>query len=589
MATEKTADGKTADVPDVRRASIEAVEALISPDFASKTRAQVTAEKNEALEKQFQDGSQQIELQPSGFSVGGFAGDVIQPPIDLKLWATQLSRSTRLNRAVRTIARNTVGLGWEIVPRVPFKDDTKPEEKDAFEAEAERVRNFLDDANPEQPFESLMECTSMDEEATGNGYLEFTETGTGALDKIFHVPSITIRILAAGRGYVQIRRGERKFFKKFEEERVMDARNGKFQDEKGFAAVESSQSDGPAVLPTEHKATRLLHFKLYHPMSEVYGLPKFIAAGAAIAGNWHASRRNVVFFVNDAVPRMAVLVSGGKLDEESLETIQKYFQDGMGSDEAHRMMVLQSTTEGVGVDDKNTTKLDLKPLTVGVTEDGSFLNYRVANDEEIREAMGLSEVYFKSIKLTKASAVVAKATTDEQEFAPARKAKEFLLNKRVIWGALGATTVRLKFNSPETTDPLEQAQVNKIYSDIGAVTSNEVRNDLGRDPLPASEEWANIPMSVALLGLKGEILQGSSMEMEQPQQVATPPSAANEPPSDDDEGDGEGDGEGDDEGAEKTIPDNLNGAPVTTRELPFVKNAVNRLTTLPERLESGKT
>jgi capsid portal protein len=516
-------------------------------------------------------GSQQ--LPPDNFTSGIERFDeIVTPPIDLKLWASQLARNTRLNRGVRIIARNTVGLGWSIVPAEKVTEDTPPEELAEIRKETARVKAFFDNLHPMQPFQSLFECVVVDEEATGNGYFEVTRTGSAGLEFMYHVPSITMRVLRDGRGYVQIRGGSRKYFKRYGDSRTMDAYTGIFSDEEGFGG-EDFETTG--ALPANRRATEVIHFLLYSPLSEFYGLPRFIPAGAAIAGNFHSARRNVAFFQNDAVPRMAVLVSGGALDAESKETVAKLFQEGQGPDQAHRIIVLQTTNESVGVEEKNTAKIELKPLTVNTTEDGSFLNYRRMNDEEIRESLGLSEIYFKSEKLTKASATVAKSTTDEQEFEPARILKETIINKMIVSSPLGlnAKRVRFRFARSETSDPLEKSEVHKNYSAIGALTPNEIRVDLGRDPLPESEQWAQVPLPIAEMGLKGEIVQGSrfALEAASSESDEPPPPTAPEP---------EG---GPEEGAAEEV---TNESP---DELAFLIPATDRLRELPLVLKSCRT
>ena len=491
---------------DAGAESIAQVEFLISP----VVRRRDDADESGVDKSYSNEGSNQLEPQVTGI-YGATSGydEVIPPPIDLRLWAAQLSRNTRLNRGIRVIARNTVGLGWEIVPAKPVTRDTTPEELEAIRVEALRVEAYFEDVNKFEPLENLLECAVIDEEATGNGYLEYTRTATGELDKIFHIASPTMRILKEGRGFMQQRDGRRKFFKHLGDERLMNSDTGRFSDEEGFLGEDTKQNEEGA-LPASKRATEIMHFRLYHPSVECYGLPRYVSAGAAISGNFHAAKRNVAFFVNDAVPRMAVLVSGGSLTKESTEEIKKMFQEGQGADQAHRVMILQTQNEGVGVDEKSRVTLELERLAMETTEDGSFQNYRRMNDEEIRESLGLSEVFFKSEKLTKASAVVAKATTDEQEFKPARLLKEKLINKRVVRDGLGARLVKFQLKAPETSDPKERAEVHKIYSDISAITANEIRHEIGKDPLPPEEQWANLPLPIALPGVLGQIAEGST-------------------------------------------------------------------------------
>lgn len=413
---------------------------------------------------------------------------IIEPPIDLRLWASQIMRNTRLMRAIRTLARNVVGLGWEIVSAEPIHEDTPQAERDAIAEELKVAREFFDNCNENLPFSAVFEIETMDEEACGNGYLEWIRDNGGRLQKVFHVPAITVRLLRNERGFVQIRGTRRRYFKKFGDQRVMDAETGAFVPD---------EEEGP--LPLEKRASEIQHFAIYTPTSEFYGIPRWLPAAAAVTGNVLAAKRNLVFFKNDAVPRTIVAIQGGAaLTKESRDELQRYFDEGKGSEAAHRLLVLQTSMEGVGVDEKSNTKIDLKPLTVGVGEDASFLKYRKANDEEIREALGLSEVFFTSGNLAKASAVIAKAMTDEQELEPMRRLKEHLINHKVIKSALGLRRVKFRFLRPQMMDTIERARADMEYAKVGVLTPNEIRQrSLGLDPYPASMGWGHQPLPKA--------------------------------------------------------------------------------------------
>lgn len=551
---------------DAANASISEIEWLVSP---------VTQRRGDSVEKGWQPGSNQIEPRE------GLSGDqIVEPPIDLRLWASQLARATRLARGIRVIARNTVGLGWTVVPGQQITRDTTDREKAQIQAEILRVKAFFEDINPTVPFNALMECVVTDEEATGNGYVEFVRDGAGKVKSAFHVMSTTVRILRNYRGFVQIREVGRRYFKRFGDDRVMDARNGAFAGEPGF----NRGVEGP--LPIEHRASEIMHFLLYSPTSEYYGVPRFVPAGAAIAGNFHAAKRNVSLMKHDSVPRMAVLVTGGVLDDKSRDQISNLFREGQGPDQHGRLIVLQATREGIGVDDKNTATLELQPLTVGKNEDGSFLNYRRMNDEEIREALGLSEVYFKSEKLTKASAVVAKATTDEQEFGPARALKEHTINKLIVRKELKATKVLFRFVRPETSDPTERAVVHRSYSLSGVLSPNEIRADLGREPFPKTEEWAQVPLPIALLAAEGRLTNASELAVEPEGEDAEAPPVNEEP--DGAEGSEEpADDQDEEEGGDETAETPPTNATAVFDEA--VKVAVNRVRSLPSELRLGKT
>lgn len=430
---------------------------------------------------------------------------IIEPPIDLRLWASQLNRNTRLMRAIRSIARNTVGIGWEVVAAKARKEDdpVNQAEDAAVDAELIQARNFFDNCNENLPFNAVLELMSVDEEACGNGYLEFVRDNGGTPEKVFHVPAITVRLLRNDRGFVQIRGTRKRYFKRFGEQNAMDAETGAF-----ITEMEGSR-DG---IPIDRRASELMHFALYSPVSEFYGIPRWLPAAAAVAGNALAAKRNLVFFKNDAVPRSVVAISGGTLDQESKDSLQGYFDEGKGAEAAHRLLLLQAEIEGTGVDEKSNVKIDVKPLTVGVGEDASFLKYRKANDEEIREALGLSEVFFSSGALAKASAVIAKAMTDEQELEPIRRLKEHLINHKVVKTALGLKRVKFRFLRPQVMDTIERARADTEYAKIGVLTPNEIRQrSLGMDPLPKALGWGHepVPLSTQKQSLRLALIQNS--------------------------------------------------------------------------------
>jgi PBSX family phage portal protein len=328
----------------------------------------------------------------------------------------------------------------------------------------------------------------IDEEATGNGYMEVTRNGGGEIDGLYHAPSHTIRIRKGGRGYVQIRGNAKRYFRGFGDERAIDATTGKEGSERG--------------LPPDRRASELVHFRIYSPRSSFYGLPRFVAAAPAIAGNRLAAQRNVAFFENDAVGRLAITVSGGRLTPDSIDMIRQFLAKGKGPENAHRVMVLQSESKKIGIGDTKA-QINVVPLTVGVTEDASFLGYRQANDEEIREAFGIAKVFFTTEDVNRATAAVSRQITNEQEFEPDRLDKEFRINHTVLAAPpFEAELVGFRFRRPRVSDPMDRARIEDLYARHGAVTPNDLRDSLGLDPYPEEFAFAEKPLPVALLEMQ---------------------------------------------------------------------------------------
>jgi len=445
------------------------------------------------------DASKQIKGDPFSALAGG---EFVPPRFNPQVWATAMEQSTRLSRCIRTYARNTVGLGWFIEPIVAIGPDTEPEIKRKIQSQMERLRILFERPNPEMPTSQLFFALKVDEEATGNGYLEVVRNMKNEIVSIYHVPSVSMRIrVKKGNdktpvigGYIQIRGSEKRYFKEFGDPLQMDAKTGQYGDN----------------IPLERRASEILHFKLYSPTSTWYGAPRYVSTAPAISGNRLAAIRNVSFFENDAVPRMALLVAGGRLTPESVQKLEEFFKAKVqGVEKAGALVVVQTEPTSTGFQqNRERVRLDLKPLTVGVTEDASFNQYRSANDEEIREVFGISQAFFAAESVNKASAQVQREITNEQIFEPDRLEKEYIINQKLIPGILGEVPlVRFRFERMKLTDPLDTARMDQTYASLGALTPNELRQSIGKPPYPSDYKFADKPMQVAMAELSMQLAE----------------------------------------------------------------------------------
>jgi capsid portal protein len=75
-------------------------------------------------------------------------------------------------------------------------------------------------------------------------------------------------------------------------------------------------------------------------------MPDHVPALGDILGDESAQLYQVQFFRNHAVPRIAICVEGGQLDEETKTYILTYLREGIRG-EAHQTLLLQ-TQPGAG-------------------------------------------------------------------------------------------------------------------------------------------------------------------------------------------------------------------------------------------------
>ena len=406
----------------------------------------------------------------------------VVPPFNQSVLLGQLLRNTRLRKAASMYARNSYGLGYEIVPK-DTKDLNDPTLSELIKEETKMLRSKLDNIS-EVPFQELLYQQGFDEEATGQGYVEVIRDTTYNIVELKNVPPHTVLVSKDGMGYVQTNQNMRVFFKKLGDEQPYNKLTGvRMKNRKRFNNKDT--------------ANELIMFKIYAPESTFYGIPRWVASTQAVLGNWLCAERNVSFFDNDTVPRMAVLVSGATINKEGISNIERFFKKNQGAENSNRVIIIQASgkSQSLGVGQELKSSLELKPLTIGINEDGEFLKYKKANDDEILEAFGIHKGFFSSEDVNKANAEIGRKITNEQEFAPARQLREHQLNKLLL-PELGADLCKIRLDWPKTLDGLDKANVDRMLSDMAAITVNEARIRNGLPPLPEDFEFGNYPWQV---------------------------------------------------------------------------------------------
>jgi capsid portal protein len=431
-------------------------------------------------------------------------------------------------------------------------DSQREREKKEIEWQADILRELFNNPNDRMPLTEVFFLAKVDEETTGNGYIEVVRNNVGRIVELHHVPATTIRRrmmvgmsrskgsvdLGAGPGmkarevygFIQIRGNQKRYFKEFGDRRAMNAQTGQWHTDK-------------EPMPWSVRATEIVHFRNYDPTSQYYGAPRYVPSATAIAGNRQAAIRNVAFFENDAVPRMALMVSGGRLTQESMQQIEDFVRGKQrGADQAHRVMIVQVEPTRVGFQQNNKTMIDLKPLTVGVTEDASFQTYRNANDEEVREIFGLAPVFFSTENVNKASAAVSREITNEQEFEPDRLAKEYTINQTIVTDLMchemrerhgieepeddyeereqrrkmrKRILVQFRFARMTLTDPLDTARMDHVYASLGAMTPNELRERIDLPPYPKEYFFGDKPMPISMAEMSAGLALLTELDEEQ--------------------------------------------------------------------------
>lgn len=409
--------------------------------------------------------------------VGDGEGDAVCPPIDFLFWAKQLEVSTSLRSVIESKTQNTVGSPWVINPLEDALVNANPEK---IATETKKIKSLLRSPNRKMSFIEVMKRVVTDEESTGNGYLEVGRDRDNNINFIGHVPSHTIRVRRGNKkGFVQVRGIQKRYYKEFGDPRVMHMETGDFGSRVGLI----------------NKANELIHFLIYTPRDSYYGLPRHVAAGAAIRGNSLAQLYNVCFFQNNATPRIIITVSGGSIDPTSMDTIRDFFSAAKGPKAAGRSLILQGgkKTQRNG----NDSKIEIHKVSVGETDDASFLEYQKFNSSEIREAHRISGVLTGQIdNIPKTNALLARQITNEQVFKPFKREIEFIINECILNDVIGPDrVVKFEYEDIPAIDPITKSRVDRTYAGIGGLTIDDIRDIKGLKRF--NNEWSKLPPNFA--------------------------------------------------------------------------------------------
>ena len=427
---------------------------------------------------------------------GGVNLNIIPPlykPLSLMLLAEE---NTRLSRAIIIRSRATVGLGWFLERAAGYKDMSDKE----FATETSKLRNVLDHPNFDNSFSELNTLAKMDEETTGNGFIEVIRQGNGDITGFEVVPSHTIRVVIMkdkdgvpiGKPiYLHSRNGNKVYYKSLGDARKVSKKNGEIN----------------ANLAFKNRASELIHYLINSPRSSYYGSPRWIPATPSIIGNRLVGVRNLAFFENDAVGRLAIIVEGGSLSKETIDHITKFTKgQAKGPEKAHRLMVLEAQPKKTVGGKISETRIRLEPLTLGINDDASFQKYRMLNDEEVSEVSGLSAPFFANSSMNAATASMQRQITNELELIPDLKRHEYIWNANIV--PTFTKVANLRFVRPDSVSKAEAINLDGTQTKIGMMSLNETRINMGRKPydkkvMPHGDK----PLPFALVAAQAEVAQ----------------------------------------------------------------------------------
>ena len=483
-----------------------------------KINARVTT----IVKRSSENTSRQIAFQDEFLALAGTGGAtvVIPTPYNVSQLFNLIEQSNMLRQCIDAMVTNTVLTGWEVDSLVRGRDATKDETIE--------LQSFIDHANSDESLATVLEKTIRDRESVGFGFMEIIRDATQNISILRNAPSMYTRLcalhpdlvpvqydIARGkrtssvteyrrfRRFIQIVNGRMVWFKEFGDPRKMDFENGAFEGEPGY--------------DPSRQATEIYQFKL--PSNEPYGVPRWINQLPNIIGSRESEEVNMRYFKDNTVPPMFLLVSGGRLTQQSYRELTRALNsEDLGSDRQNKIMLLEAIGDGDSMEGtKGTIDLKVEKLSDTRQSDGLFKSYDEGNMGKVRSSFRLPPVIVgMSQDVNFATANVSAFIAEAQVFAPERSKIDETMNKLFVNGRSGLQlrTAKLTSRTPAITMPEMVIKTMTALNVMGALTPRRAQAIANKmlqieiEPYPQKgeagyEEWMDRPITFAQRGPRG--------------------------------------------------------------------------------------
>lgn len=437
---------------------------------------------------------------------------IIEPPFSYQVLMSLPDENNTLKQCIEAMAINIECFGY----RMEYVGDPEMRESAEALAEKERACALLDTPNADIGLIDVRKKLRLDLETVGIGYLEVMRDTEGRIAAFNHVSVshlrkttkdkdpvlITQNIARNGqivklphrkrfRRYVQKTGMNSVYFKEFGDPRPIDYLTGQVLD-----------SSDP-----EREATELICVEQYSP-NYAYGVPRWLNQLPAIMGSRESELTNLAFFKENAIPAMAVLVSGGALTESSTHALHEVFTRKRGLESMNRILVLEALGDEEAADAEGRIpppRIDMKPLSGERQSDSLFGEYDEANQQKIRSSFRLPPLFLgRSDDYTRATAEASLIIAEAQVFAPERRTIDDMFNNKLLLDENNEPLKYWKFrsNPPRMSGASDKLDALHTLNELGAITPNiaiGMANELfDLNLAEIIDEWGNYPFSLIL-------------------------------------------------------------------------------------------
>lgn len=432
---------------------------------------------------------------------------VLRPPYRMETLKMLPIRNAILLQCIHALVTNCHSFGHSLV----YSGEKGKEQTPEAEAEKVRIENILDFPNDHDSLGNIRIKTGTDYEILGNAYLEVGRNALGDVDFYYHVHGEKCRLCKVDVNPVLIkmtlmRNGKpesvtaRRYFRRYVQ--LVGTKIVYFKEFGDPRTVNPKTGDVDNTLAPEDAATEMIHISQYWSGSP-YGVPCWVNNMPAILGMREAELVNLQYFEDNAIPAMAVLVSGGSLSEETLLELQEKFVNSKGRDQVHRVVVIEAVADMDAAGDTDSAppvpSLSIQPLRDAQQSDALFLSYDEASMTKIRGSFRLPPVYLgRSDDYTRATCDSSSQLAEIQVFTPRRNVFDDIINTKILSYKNALPKFwKFKSNGSKLVDPALILQALTVLEAVGAATPNlaiQVANDLfGLELTPIEDDWGSKP------------------------------------------------------------------------------------------------
>lgn len=470
----------------------EAVVAYVfsNGNIVDVNKARLDSSKKKKVDKK----KNSIDVDEDDFGEQYSSGRVYRPTLNFANMKQFSLENVYHSRCIKQIALDATTSGWDI-KSVDSRGNEIKQDKNWSNKDTKLYNFFQDSFAPDDFDEGARSCL-INFDTFGVMFIELIRKRNGEPSKFKLLPTETCRLARklnlAGiedtdlKYVVQIVNTHERIFKLFD-------------------------GEPPKILEphTGNPMSEVLMIRNYSVMGGKYGIPDWVPALKSMLGNDRVADYNINFFENEAVPRFAVIVQGGKLDEDTKKDIKGYFRkDLKGVQNSHKTLVL---TTGKG------TEVKLVPLALDM-KDGGFRFYRKDNRDDIISSHGVPphriQVYDSGNNGTVSPGMFFNLdkTYKYSIIAPHQRRLESIFN-RVIRLAFNIKDRQIKFKELDIGEEADRANTLKTiasahekYYNMGIMVPDEIRADNKQEKYSSAhdvaedvKEWAKTPKPVYLL------------------------------------------------------------------------------------------